>query len=56
MIVKGGPKGTRIINRSDFNPAIHELADAGRDPLDHDGSGKKGGSLPRRKKVAAHEG
>lgn len=26
--VKGGPKGTRLINEADFDPAIHELADA----------------------------
>jgi len=44
--VKGGPKGSRIINRSSFDPAIHELADApARDPLDHDGDGRLGGSL-----------
>lgn len=49
VIVKGGSKGTRIINECDFDPAIHELADAPqRDPLDHDSDGKKGGSLPRK--------
>lgn len=26
VIVKGGPKGTRIINESDFDPAVHVLA------------------------------
>lgn len=52
IIIKGGTKGTRIINRSDFDPAVHELADiVARGPLDHDGSGKKGGSLPRRRKA-----
>ncbi|HKX78733.1 MAG TPA: hypothetical protein VJM34_09460 [Novosphingobium sp.] len=35
------------INADDFNPDIHTPFDA----LDHDGSGRKGGSLPRRKKV-----
>lgn len=59
VIVKGGSKGTRIINKSDFDPAIHVLAGAPeRDPLDHDSDGKKGGSLPksRRKKVTDDEG
>lgn len=52
VIVKGGSKGTRIINKSDFDPAVHVLADAPhRDPLDHDSNGRKGGSLPRRKKA-----
>lgn len=42
-----GPKGSRIINKSDFDPKVHELADPpARDALDHDGDGKKGGSLP----------
>lgn len=30
------------INAEDFDPKIHTLSD----PLDHDGNGKKGGSLP----------
>lgn len=38
-----------------FDPAVHELYE--RAPLDHDGDGKKGGSLPKaqrapRKKAA----
>ncbi|MFA9200507.1 MAG: hypothetical protein ACEQR8_04855 [Cypionkella sp.] len=42
-----GPKGSRIINKSDFDPKVHELADPpARDPLDHGGDGRKGGSLP----------
>lgn len=54
IIIKGGSKGTKIINRDDYDPAIHELADvAARDPLDHDGSGKKGGSLPRTRRKKA---
>lgn len=45
--VKGGSKGSRIINASDFDPKIHQLADPpARHPLDHDGDGHKGGSLP----------
>jgi len=52
VIVKGGSKGTRIINKSDFDPAIHELASAmQRDPLDHDSDGRKGGSLPRKSRA-----
>lgn len=52
VIVKGGPKGTRIINESDFDPAVHELADPpARDPLDHDGDGRKGGARSRSKKA-----
>lgn len=52
VIVKGGSKGTRIINAADFDPARHTLADAGeRDPLDHDSTGRKGGSLPRKRKA-----
>lgn len=37
------------INAADFDPAIHSPFD----PLDHDGNGTKGGSLPnaRRKKA-----
>ena len=49
VIVKGGSKGTRIINASDFDPKVHVLAGPEhRDPLDHDSDGKKGGSLPRK--------
>lgn len=32
------------INAADFDPTIHTHAD----PLDHDGDGAKGGSLPKR--------
>lgn len=58
VIVKGGSKGTRIINKSDFDPAIHVLAGApARDPLDHDADGKKGAMpKPRRRKVTDNEG
>lgn len=36
-----------------FDPDIHELADTpARDPLDHDGDGKRGGSRPRKAKGA----
>lgn len=38
-----------LINAGDFNPDIHQLFE--RDPLDHDGDGKKGGSV-RRKRAA----
>lgn len=56
VIVKGGSKGTRIINKSDFDPAVHELAGASqRDPLDHDADGKKGGSVPRSRRKKADD-
>ena len=35
-----------LINVVDFDPAFHTAFD----PLDHDGNGKPGGSLPRRAK------
>ncbi len=42
------------INREDFDPAIHTLAEVvERDPLDHDGDGRKGGSLPRKRKATS---
>lgn len=51
-VKRDGPKGYHIINQSDFDTAIHELADApDRDPLDHDADRKKGGSLPRARKA-----
>lgn len=54
VIVKGGSKGTRIINKSDFDPAVHVLANApDRDPLDHDSDGRKGGSLPKARRRKA---
>lgn len=55
---RDGPRGYRLINLADFDPARHELLDpadivrlpqemaaAIRDPLDHDGDGRKGGGL-----------
>ena len=33
------------INAEDFDPKVHRL----HDDLDHDGDGKKGGSLPKRR-------
>ena len=53
-VKRDGPKGYRLINASDFNPDIHELADAPvRDPLDHDGDGRKGGAAPRKRSAKA---
>ena len=47
-VKRDGPKGYHIINLADFDPAVHVLADPpAREPLDHDGDGRKGGSLPR---------
>jgi hypothetical protein len=40
------PDGFAVINEADFDPAQHEVY---RDPLDHDGDGKKGGSVPKKK-------
>jgi hypothetical protein len=53
-VKRDGPRGWHWV--AEYDPAIHELYDE-RDPLDHDGDGKKGGSLPKaprapRKKVA----
>lgn len=47
-VKRDGPRGWHWV--AVFDPAIHELYDP--DPLDHDGDGKKGGSLPRKKKAA----
>lgn len=42
------PNGPARLNESDFDPAKHKLwqPDVKRDPLDHDGDQRKGGSLP----------
>lgn len=46
-VKRDGPRGWHWIAKASFDPAKHELVDAAqRDPLDHDGDGKKGGSLP----------
>lgn len=46
-VKRDGPRGWHWIAATKYDPAIHELADE-RDPLDHDGNGKKGGSRPRK--------
>lgn len=61
-VKREGPRGYHVINKSDFDPKVHEVyAEKGsasgqpgnvesglgrpkRDPLDHDGDGKKGGA------------
>lgn len=50
-----------LINEADFDPAVHQRFEAEGDcapaaprldPLDHDGNGRKGGSLPKAKRKA----
>jgi len=45
-VKRDGPRGWRWIDAHRFDPAVHELFDAPH-PLDHDGDGKPGGSLPK---------
>lgn len=33
------------INECDFDPAIHQRFEPGKNPLDHDGDGESGGSV-----------
>lgn len=55
-VKRDGPRGWHTIARSNYDPAVHVLHVEGNDPLDHDGDGRKGGSLPKaapkRRKVA----
>lgn len=43
-VKRDGPRGWHWIARENFDPAVHVIHQA--DPLDHDGDGRKGGSLP----------
>lgn len=43
-VKRDGPRGWHWIARENYDPAVHEIYQA--DPLDHDGDGRKGGSLP----------
>lgn len=47
---RDGPRGWHWIDRARFDPDIHEIVS---DPLDHDGDGKPGGSLPGEQSTAA---
>lgn len=41
--VTGGPKGTRIINKSDFDPNVHTLADKEKPDGKHQKPRRRGG-------------
>ena len=43
-VKREGGRGYHIINKSEYDPKVHVIVTD--DPLDHDGDGKKGGSLP----------
>jgi hypothetical protein len=51
VTINGGPKGTRIINRADFDPAVHVLAGEAPEhvhvPADYEVDGVEPPSAPK---------